>query len=441
MRVFNIIGKLFILFSSLSMNVFGNSNAMWMENMYDTIKDYKLFELTIPGTHDSAAYDFPTGEVACESDFITNIQKVASFLHISLVSNIIKEWSKAQSMSFYDQFVGGIRYIDFRLGLDPVDKQFRTHHGLYGNTLDLLLEDIYRFKTEYPHEILILQFGGFCGTNSNDEAEILNIIENKIGHHLYSRTDVLPTVRQMMESNKTVLATAATNIDKNILFWNPSIFLGSYANTVDYNYLIQYLNQNLEENAGIPDKLYSLSWTFTPNDDTIKKALLLPWFYPIHSLYDLSSSITPSLGDFISNNSRYKFNIIVTDFFEITSVVEWSKRENLRQCNDKLSGVYCRNQLSSSQCSNSTISNLCPLTCGTCQPSKLKLYNEQCQNNIECQSGNCMLYPVNNIKYCGSDELFSLNYPCGHSLVCSSGYCDQNHKCSVYPSIKHIYFK
>jgi len=92
-----------------------------------------------------------------------------------------------------------------------------------------------------------------------------------------------------------------------------------------------------------------------------------------HSLYELSKSANTRVDQFLADTSKYRMNILMTDFPEETDIVERSRMLNLMNCNDdplyrkpNQSGQNCRSW--ASQCnSNSTVAKLCPMTCGLCK--------------------------------------------------------------------------
>ncbi|PNS16648.1 hypothetical protein CAC42_4612 [Sphaceloma murrayae] len=98
--------------------------STWMSNMPDAAP---ISSLTIPGTHDSAAYD------------------------------VVWPFVATQSLTLEEQLLSGIRYFDFRCGL--VKDVLEMVHGraLLGRTLSSCLEILYAFLATHPSEALIVQ--------------------------------------------------------------------------------------------------------------------------------------------------------------------------------------------------------------------------------------------------------------------------------------------
>lgn len=107
-----------------------NFNLDWMKYIPDNIK---LSELTIPGTHDSCAYQ------------MTGLLKVASAV------------ARTQSWCLYDQMRAGIRYFDIRLRL--YNNTLLCFHGPVdlNNSFDKILKDASKFLRENCSEVLIME--------------------------------------------------------------------------------------------------------------------------------------------------------------------------------------------------------------------------------------------------------------------------------------------
>ena len=113
--------------------------SRWMESLSD---DTYLSEITIPGTHDSAARYVMLGYVM-----------------------------RCQDTSIYEQLDNGYRYLDLRIALDKSKKEhsiklvhnFANCHvdgGLFSNYLHLedVTKDIYTFLQKYKDETVIVNF-------------------------------------------------------------------------------------------------------------------------------------------------------------------------------------------------------------------------------------------------------------------------------------------
>ena len=146
-------------------------SADWMKSLAD---DTPIAEVTLPGTHDSAAQ---------------NVQ--------------LAYFSKCQALSIAEQLEAGFRYLDIRLG--DCDEGFKLMHGFVNCTdgalpwsgalkLDSVLNDCYGFLEEHPSEFIV-----FCVKHEHgdaSDAEFMSKLMAVLGEHSdrwYQGTE-LPTV-------------------------------------------------------------------------------------------------------------------------------------------------------------------------------------------------------------------------------------------------------
>eukprot|EP01126_Amoeba_proteus_P042824 TRINITY_DN4665_c0_g2_i1.p1 TRINITY_DN4665_c0_g2~~TRINITY_DN4665_c0_g2_i1.p1 ORF type:complete len:230 (-),score=35.23 TRINITY_DN4665_c0_g2_i1:622-1224(-) len=102
--------------------------SKWMEEHWDTISHLTLKDITVPGTHDSGSWSV-TDQLLGVPTWLDEIVKIADFLHLP-VGTIIDWWAQSQTQNFFDQFTGGIRYVDVRVIYDTTNRYWRTHHGI-----------------------------------------------------------------------------------------------------------------------------------------------------------------------------------------------------------------------------------------------------------------------------------------------------------------------
>src|SRR5262249_18657278 len=97
-------------------------NSSWMQELPLEIKKKSITALILPKTHDSGAYTFrdfnktPSGTWG-------RIAKVARIGKILGLKNYIRDWTRCQRLSIYEQLKQGIRAFDFRITYNPDDKK------------------------------------------------------------------------------------------------------------------------------------------------------------------------------------------------------------------------------------------------------------------------------------------------------------------------------
>ncbi len=99
-----------------------NSYENWMSSLPDEVKDLRIDQILLPGTHDSAAYQWDYRRSIIDSQLMEIlyplITKSKSF------RKFIKGTALAQNKNIYDQLNSGIRFLDLRVSLDPKDQNF-----------------------------------------------------------------------------------------------------------------------------------------------------------------------------------------------------------------------------------------------------------------------------------------------------------------------------
>ena len=100
----------------------------WMQQKSNNLWNKTLLELTLPGTHDSGAYNLSHNIMpGSEPHFEDVIIDVAQELGLP-VDEVVILWSKAQPYNLYYQLLNGSRYIDMRCGLWNVTNSWHTYH-------------------------------------------------------------------------------------------------------------------------------------------------------------------------------------------------------------------------------------------------------------------------------------------------------------------------
>lgn len=133
----------------------------WMSDMKETIKNVKLRELFLPGTHDAAAYERYTG---LNSD------------------NIATKYAITQDEDLFHQLSFGVRYLDMRILFDQNSQtSFWTHHGAY--ILRPLVNDtaLVREFLSRTDEIVIFDIHGVDGFYQQAHQQLYQLLNDEFG--------------------------------------------------------------------------------------------------------------------------------------------------------------------------------------------------------------------------------------------------------------------
>ena len=101
----------------------------WMGALSSVIGSQYLYQLVLPGTHDSGSYTLSEDVAPDETDtYESALLTIADELGLSY--DFIKGWSLTQDCDLLKQAEGGMRYFDLRAGWDADTNQWRTFHFL-----------------------------------------------------------------------------------------------------------------------------------------------------------------------------------------------------------------------------------------------------------------------------------------------------------------------
>ncbi|OBR10453.1 mutanase [Colletotrichum higginsianum IMI 349063] len=127
----------------------GSSDDNWMSSIRDSIKDRKLKHVVMPGTHDSG------------------MSKIGKYKWGGTEAN-----TRTQGGGIYTQLRAGARYFDLRPATVPADGGFHLFHvvdwdalvvlGASGVTLNEVVDDVNKFTSESPGEVIIFWLGNIA---------------------------------------------------------------------------------------------------------------------------------------------------------------------------------------------------------------------------------------------------------------------------------------
>jgi hypothetical protein len=301
------------------------SRATWMGDSLSIIGDRTLKDLTLPGTHDSAAFfltEIPLkGEI---SPLWETLYKKANKL-TSKPSKVVINWNLAQKQDLFSQLKGGIRYFDIRAGWNETTQTWVAFHFLQGNPIHDLLQSIKQFLQSSPKEIVIVEMSHFNGKPTEKNiAALKDMVFSILGDYLYPvDLSFSFTVNQMIGSGKRVLLTMEKGDDQNWI-WPENTIFNTYANTPDARKMKEFNKKTVEKfmNNGWPNELLKISWTLTPNVKTIVKGFLP---FEINNLIELANIGNKELPSFWKDMRKLNWrmgNILIIDHYESSDLLK-----------------------------------------------------------------------------------------------------------------------
>lgn len=259
------------------------NNSIWMQQLLPYISHLHLFNLTLPGTHDSGTYILtsalspdPTGNKVLDA-----LVKLAERLGIPL-QDVIIPWAIAQSKSLHDQAEDGMRYFDIRAAYNGTD--WCSYHFDLGLSIHFHLSGLSSFLISHPNEIMVIEVSHLASPNLTQQNlnDLRDMLINIFGSMLYPRTTdfAAKTIGDMIATNQRVIVTLSDDhtIANYTQLWPGSSMINSYANSDSLSNMTLYnWNQVFKFNSlsSLPtNALYKLSWTLTPQVSTIVDSVL-----------------------------------------------------------------------------------------------------------------------------------------------------------------------
>lgn len=238
-------------------------HSRWMTDNWNALKNKTLRQLVLPGSHDSGAYDLVNPWELFDGRYTDIGPGAASHLQftapdaadkiynddLAASGPFFEDWSQTQDRTLYEQLCDGIRSFDMRIAVDPAG-EFRAVHSLYGDTLEIMLDDINRFSNENPGEFIFLRFdkfhdvglrtpenigGGRQKMRRSKHVELIEEIRAKLGPKLIPDWSPTMTLDQLVPSGSASRIALFYHVDGSVSSDSTGSTLGLEDNRAFYN--------------------------------------------------------------------------------------------------------------------------------------------------------------------------------------------------------------
>lgn len=289
--------------------------ARWMESSPGLMQK-QLWQVTLPGTHDSGAYDLSTDRVP------ETCRDAPGWI----AGALIRPYAVAQAENILGQLNGGVRYFDLRPAF--VDGDFHTYHDCIGPLVSGQLTQLRSYLQSVSKELVIVNVSHFCQFGDAEHAKLVKMIQDSVGQWLYKGTAANPltvTLGEYVANRPCVLLVYQSDyVSRNPTpgFRRSLSVFDEYTNTTDFEKMRADQLAKLQAHPGSPQQLFLLSWTLTFRDWTD--------IFKGGSLHSISEKANRQLGDFVAQYGRqYKINVLYVDFFQdarATDLAVWLNR-------------------------------------------------------------------------------------------------------------------
>ncbi|KAJ7395462.1 PI-PLC X domain-containing protein 1 [Pitangus sulphuratus] len=129
-------------------------NGQWMSRLPEELWDVPLYNLALPGSHDTMTYCLDK-----RSAVSGNESKVVKFLNKCMpciVRPIIMKWSTTQVLTVTEQLEAGVRYLDFRIAHKANDPSMNLYfvHMVY-TTVTVQVTPTLRTMWHLGHQVIV----------------------------------------------------------------------------------------------------------------------------------------------------------------------------------------------------------------------------------------------------------------------------------------------
>ena len=287
------------------------SAANWMSSFSKVLKDKKLNEIVLPGSHDSGTY--PITEESKRTDLFLNLGPLNSF-----VAKIGYRWAKTQDLSISEQLLSGIRYLDFRVFCDELNESFHLVHGFIGSNLVDELHEVFNFVKIYSKEMVIVDMRTLTNCNTYLVNKLLketsDILKDKLLPPPTDKTNKLPTFGEVSVSGRTILVFLSQSYSSGNYpwVWKREHFLEEpFADTSDIGVLADFIKTKTTEPPN-PGSLFVSQTILTPG---IQDVLMGLAGSDRGSLREMSIQSNARLFDWLRGlGEDNRLNIVMMDF-------------------------------------------------------------------------------------------------------------------------------
>ncbi|KAK7918560.1 hypothetical protein WMY93_009844 [Mugilogobius chulae] len=272
-----------------------------------------LWNLVIPGSHDSMSYDLDINSSIIEPD------RLKKYSHLHCARSLVRKWARTQVMftNIIEQLNAGARYFDLRIARkqnDPDPTRLYFYHGLLTCTdVETVLWSIKEWAEQHPKEIIILALSHFKGFGSNApqlHEHLTTFIQNLFSSRLVPkpiRKEDTPTLQKCWNQNQNVIVSYDySEATKQPVFWFKIIYF--YGDCMDPSKVEELLAKDLKFATQVYFYVCGLNLTLPENTGAV--SYVVRW-------KSMASFIRHSLSELLTwtqaQAAKTPLNIVASD--------------------------------------------------------------------------------------------------------------------------------
>jgi hypothetical protein len=334
----------------------GYAQPDWMSVNSAILGKKQINEIAIPGAHDAGSYtiDRTNYRGGIFGSKVATSPDTKPLKQLFARGTVVPDWAKTQERTTLEMLNDGIRYFDLRICVDAKGV-LMTCHGLYGASLETILDDVARFAEKNPKEIVLLGYNHFWdrefqiankkkegeieGLRSSKWLELTTLIKQKLNGKLIDGTKFSPKSKlqdfwqasNAKESNQIILLFDTPDVGDDPYIWKQKEE-NTWFPGWDIDAFKARSIETLEnaKNRKYADKFWAIRSSVTP-DETGKLIGLgmVSNVYP-KSASELSDMTNPIALGWMKNEwaGKYPINLIWADFYNRHDLVKLAKHLN-----------------------------------------------------------------------------------------------------------------
>ncbi|XP_040888456.1 PI-PLC X domain-containing protein 1-like isoform X2 [Toxotes jaculatrix] len=229
-------------------------NTDWMSCLPEELLDVPLWNLAIPGSHDSMSFCLDVSSPVLRSQ--PYLLRVIDRLLPCCTRPCIYRWATTQSV-LSDQCDLGIRFLDLRIARKSAGgRQLFFAHGIYTLiTVKEALDELATWLDAHPKEIVMISCSHFESLTDKDHTCLVEYINMLFREKLCSpQEQETPTLRSCWSRGQQVIVSYG---NQQVVLQHPELWTGIpywYADSPDPKKVIAYLEE--QRRRGRPADFY-----------------------------------------------------------------------------------------------------------------------------------------------------------------------------------------
>ncbi|XP_007248947.3 PI-PLC X domain-containing protein 1 [Astyanax mexicanus] len=227
-----------------------SSCSDWMSQLPAQLHAAALWDLAIPGSHDTMTYCLDQHSSVLQSQ--PRILKVLDHIVPCIIRPCVNNWGTTQELIISTQLDSGIRFLDLRIAhkANDFDQNFYFAHGIYSLvTVKEALTDVSLWLEQHAKEVVMIALSAFEGVNPTQHRKLIDFLKSLFEKKLCPKTEE-PTLKKCWTRGyQVILSYADPSGSGHRELWPAWDYW--WANDSDPSMVISYL-EDRKENEGRP---------------------------------------------------------------------------------------------------------------------------------------------------------------------------------------------